>query len=208
MVIKGRKTLLLHSCCAPCSSYVLEFLRGDVESNSVYGGSGDEYDITVFFYNPNITDKQEYELRRDEQKRLIAAINLSLQNKYAMKQNCGETIQKIDLLESSYNPDIFYEAAKGLENEPEGGARCGRCFELRLKETARVARKYSFDFFTTTLSVSPHKNAEKINEIGLALGAAYLPADFKKKGGYQRSIELSKEYGLYRQKFCGCEFSR
>jgi len=170
-----KKKLLLHSCCAPCSSYVLEFLQ-------------DKYDITVFFFNPNITDLKEYELRRDEQKRLLAQ-------------------GVITFIEGSYTPDTFYEVCKGLETEPEGGERCFGCYELRLCETARTASELGFDHFTTTLTVSPHKNAIKINEIGQKF-PTYLPFDFKKNNGYQRSIELSKQYGLYRQNFCGCTFSQ
>jgi predicted adenine nucleotide alpha hydrolase (AANH) superfamily ATPase len=178
------KTLLLHSCCAPCSSYVLEFLRAD-------------YHISVFFYNPNITDQQEYLLRLNEQKRLCALFG-------------------VDFIEGKYNPEQFYEYA-GINDTsvintataPEGGERCFKCYELRLRETNRIAAKEKFAYFATTLTISPLKNAEKINEIGLRIadGATYLPSNFKKKGGYQRSLELSKQYSLYRQNYCGCEYS-
>ncbi|MCL2718089.1 MAG: epoxyqueuosine reductase QueH [Lachnospiraceae bacterium] len=190
------KTLLLHSCCAPCSSYVLEYLEND-------------FCVTVFFYNPNITSRPEYELRRDEQKRLPALLFTEPRGTVTVDSNWFAPF----FIEGDYKPESFYDITKGLEACPEGGERCFCCFELRLKETARVAYERGFDYFATTLTVSPHKNAEKINEIGKQVaveynGLLYLPSDFKKKGGYQRSIELSKKYGLYRQNYCGCEFSR
>ncbi|MCL2051644.1 MAG: epoxyqueuosine reductase QueH [Lachnospiraceae bacterium] len=198
--------LLLHSCCAPCSSYVLEQLAQD-------------YQITIFFYNPNLTDKIEYELRRDEQKRLLSLLGFG-------NQGDSDMFSKV-FIEGDYDPGYFYEMASGLEAEPEGSERCFRCYELRLKETARIADQHGDGFFATTLTLSPHKNAARINEIGkqvqktiakASMGGAnqsgmtsspiYLSSDFKKKGGYQRSLELSKQYGLYRQNYCGCEFSR
>lgn len=176
-------TLLLHSCCAPCSSYCLEYL-------SKY------FKITVFYYNPNIYPESEYAHRVEEQKRLISAL---------------KTENEISFIEGRFNPAEFYDSVKGLENEKEGGLRCFECYRLRLKETAKIAKDRGFDYFTTTLSISPLKNAQKLNEIameeGEALGVAALPSDFKKKGGYQRSIELSKEYSLYRQDYCGCVYS-
>lgn len=179
--------LFLHSCCGPCSSYVLEYLAP-------------YFAITVFYYNPNISMEAEYRHRVAEQKRLIDAYNL---------EGKGHFIQ---VLEGDYQPAVFYEAVKGHENCPEGGERCFRCYELRLRETALQAAKRGFDYFGTTLTISPLKNAEKLNEIGLRLEAElqtlWLPSDFKKKGGYQRSIELSKQYGLYRQDYCGCSFSK
>lgn len=180
-------TLFLHSCCAPCSSYVLEYLR-------------QYFRITVFYYNPNITEDAEYRKRVEEQKRLIAAYNQKAQG-YA-----------IEVLEGDYEPDLFFQIAKGLEACPEGGERCFACYELRLLETAKRAQAGNYDYFTTTLSISPLKNAAKLNEIGEKLaascGVAWLPSDFKKRDGYKRSIELSKEYELYRQDYCGCVYSR
>jgi len=224
-------TLFLHSCCGPCSSYCLEYLAP-------------HFQITVFYYNPNISASEEYQKRVAEQKRLIEIYN---------QEKKGYPIA---VLEGDYRPDVFYEAVKGFENCQEGGERCFRCYELRLRETALQARKRGFDFFGTTLTISPLKNAAKLNEIGerlqkemesdrdaatdagvteagvgvtdgagtkvndrvvdaggteggsLAAVPAWLPSDFKKKGGYQRSIELSREYGLYRQDFCGCSFSK
>ncbi|MEG2440536.1 MAG: epoxyqueuosine reductase QueH [Acetivibrio sp.] len=179
-------TLFLHSCCAPCSSYCLEYL-------SQY------FQITVFYYNPNISPKTEYSKRVEEQKCLIETMNPHLLHKAMVE-------------EGSYEPERFYEIAKGLEKEPEGGNRCFQCYELRLKETAILAKKRGFDYFTTTLSISPLKNAQKLNEIGEKVGEkeeiSFLPSDFKKKNGYKRSIELSKEYNLYRQNYCGCLYSK
>ncbi len=183
----GAPSLFLHSCCAPCSSYVLEYLR-------------QYFRITVFYYNPNITEDAEYRKRVEEQKRLIAAYNQKAQG-YA-----------IEVLEGDYEPDRFFQIAKGLEACPEGGERCFACYELRLLETAKRAQAGNYDYFTTTLSISPLKNAAKLNEIGEKLaascGVAWLPSDFKKRDGYKRSIELSKEYELYRQDYCGCVYSR
>ena len=184
---KSAPTLFLHSCCAPCSSYVLEYLR-------VY------FQITVFYYNPNISMEAEYRKRVSEQKRLIAAYN---------EKKCG---YHIEVIEGDYEPERFYDIARGLEQCPEGGERCFACYELRLRETARRAQAEKYDYFATTLTISPLKNAVKLNEIGEQLAAEYgvswLPSDFKKRGGYQRSIELSKEYDLYRQDYCGCVYSK
>ena len=176
--------LLLHACCAPCSSYVLEYLT-------------EYFDITVFFYNPNITEYDEYLKRKAELKRFIS------QKSFA---------HKVKQIDGDYEPDLFFEIAKGRENIPEGGARCFDCYKLRLQKTAELAKSGGYDYFCTTLSISPHKNAAKLNEIGGELselyGVKYLYSDFKKRGGYKRSIELSAEYNLYRQSFCGCIFSK
>lgn len=177
-------TLLLHSCCAPCSSYVLEYL-------SKY------FEITIFYYNPNITEEEEYQKRVVEQKRFIRELN---------------TKYPIYFLEGNYEPEKFFELSKGLEEEKEGGARCIKCYYLRLEETAKIAQQSHFDYFTTTLTLSPYKKSDKLNEIGNYLeqkyGVSYLYSDFKKKNGYKRSIELSKEYNLYRQNYCGCIYSK
>lgn len=193
--------LLLHACCAPCSSYCLEYLR-------TY------FDLTVFYYNPNITEDVEYRKRVAEERRLIEMMNFQacdLSGQQAEDELPGQSA-KIKIIEGDYNPSSFYEIAKGLEQCPEGGERCFRCYELRLRESARVAEEQHFDYFTTTLTISPLKNAAKLNEIGERLGeeygVAYLPSDFKKRNGYKRSIELSKEYHLYRQDYCGCVYSR
>ena len=176
--------LLMHACCAPCSSYVLEYLT-------------EYFDITVFFYNPNITEYDEYLKRKAELKRFIS------QKSFA---------HKVKQIDGDYEPDLFFEIAKGRENIPEGGARCFDCYRLRLQKTAELAKSGGYDYFCTTLSISPHKNAAKLNEIGGELsklyGVKYLYSDFKKRGGYKRSIELSAEYNLYRQSFCGCIFSK
>lgn len=177
-------TLLLHSCCAPCSSYVLEYL-------SKY------FEITIFYFNPNITEREEYQKRVIEQKRLITEL---------------KSKNPIHFLEGDYNPNRFFEIANGLEEEPEGGARCIKCYYQRLEETAKIAKEKNFDYFTTTLTVSPYKKSEKLNKIGSYLEEqyqiTYLHSDFKKKNGYKRSIELSKIYGLYRQDYCGCIYSK
>lgn len=176
--------LLLHACCAPCASYVLEYLS-------------DYFDITLFFYNPNIDSFEEYEKRLAELARLV--------NTLPHKNN-------IEIINGEYTPHVFFNASLGLENEPERGKRCDKCFYLRLEETVKAAKADDFDYFCTTLSISPHKNAALLNKIGEELaekyGIPYLPSDFKKKGGYLRSIELSKKYNLYRQNFCGCRFSK
>jgi len=176
-------TLLLHSCCAPCSSYVLEYL-------SQY------FQITVFYYNPNIYPQEEFEKRMAEQEKLIKQL---------------QTKNPVAFIKGEYEPSRFYHIAKGLENLKEGEIRCFVCYEMRLEEAAQMAKNGNFDYFATTLSVSPQKNAEKINEIGEKIGQKYeikhLPSDFKKRGGYLRSIQLAKEQGLYRQNYCGCVFS-
>ena len=176
--------LLLHSCCAPCSSYVLEYLT-------------EYFDITVYYYNPNISPMGEYEKRIAEQKRLISEMKFK---------------NSVSFIEGTYNHDEFISLTRGLENLPEGGERCSLCYEMRLEAAAQKAAEINADYFTTTLSVSPHKNTVKLNTIGLKLameyGVPYLVSDFKKNNGYKRSIELSTEYGLYRQNFCGCIFSK
>lgn len=183
---QGQK-LLLHSCCAPCSSYCLEYL-------SKY------FEIIVFYYNPNITLEPEYRHRVEEQKRLIATLSRE-----------GVSFP-ISVIEGDYEPAAFLEAVKGLEKEPEGGVRCEKCFRLRLAKTAKVAKQEGADYFTTTLTISPLKNAPLLNEIGEKMasnvGVKWLPTDFKKKNGYKRSVELSAQYDLYRQDYCGCSFSK
>lgn len=176
-------TLFLHSCCAPCSSYVLEYL-------SRY------FAITVFYYNPNIYPDEEYAKRVEEQKEFIRRF---------------PALHPIEFVEGTFDKEAFYQMAKGMEELPEGGERCFACYELRLRETAEYAKQLGMDYFTTTLSISPLKNAKKLNEIGRKLaqeyGVEYLFSDFKKRNGYKRSVELSKEYGMYRQDYCGCVFS-
>jgi len=190
------KHLFLHSCCAPCSSYVLEYLRTF-------------FHITVFYFNPNITEEEEYRKRAAEQKRLIEEFNRQAREAACQTE---KTAYPINVVEGTYCRELFSERVKGLEHCREGGERCFVCYELRLEETARQAKKAGADFFTTTLTISPLKNAAKINEIGERLsseyGVLFLPSDFKKKDGYRRSVELSKEYGLYRQDYCGCIFSK
>ena len=176
--------LLLHSCCAPCSSNCIEVL-------SKY------FMVTVFCYNPNISSDEEYKKRVAEQIRFIKEF---------------DTPNKVEFIEGDYEPDVFFKEVKGLEKEPEGGKRCFKCYELRLRKTAELAKAEAYDYFTTTLTISPLKNSVKLNETGLKLqeeyGVNYLLSDFKKQEGYKRSIELSKEYGLYRQNYCGCVYSR
>ena len=176
--------LLLHVCCAPCSSYVLEYL-----SQYFY--------ITAVFYNPNIASDEEYHHRAKELLRFLRE---------------KEFPNPVEVIIEDYLPEEFYKAVDGLENCPEGGNRCFQCYRLRLEKTAQMAENKKFDYFTTTLSISPLKNSAKLNEIGKTLETRYhvqyLYSDFKKRGGYQRSIELSKEYHLYRQNFCGCKFSK
>ncbi len=194
----GRK-LLLHSCCAPCSSYVLEYLR-------------EYFHITVFYYNPNITEDEEYRKRVEEQKRLIEEYNRQVEEADFKDMHSTVKARRIEVIEGDYEPDCFYGAAKGLEKCPEGGERCFKCYGLRLEKTAKLAAEQGFDCFTTTLTISPLKNAYQLNEIGEGLGEKYgvffLPSDFKKKDGYKRSIELSKQFGLYRQNYCGCIYSK
>jgi len=181
-----RPTLLLHVCCAPCSSYCLEYLK-------------DFFDITVYYYNPNITDSEEFYHRLDESKRLTST--LSKIHDVDLKYDFGE-----------YDDKTFFEMVNGYENEPEGGARGDICFSMRLDNAAKKAHDGGFDYFTTSLTISPMKSADKLNKIGEACGNKYgvkfLPSDFKKKNGYKRSVELSKEFDLYRQDYCGCEFSK
>ena len=176
--------LFLHSCCAPCSSYTLEYLSN-------------YFDITVYYFNPNISPKEEFDKRFAEQKRLID----SLPAKNPIKLVLGE-----------YNYDDFLQIARGYENVAEGGERCFRCYRMRLESTARIAKEQGFDYFCTTLSISPLTNSQKINQIGYEVaqkyGIQWLPPDFKKREGYKRSIELRREYNLYRQSFCGCIFSK
>lgn len=178
------KSLLLHSCCAPCSSYVLKYLS-------------EYFAITLLYYNPNISPQSEYDTRLKEQARLIE--ELPVRN-------------PVRLIEGRYEPQEFYEAVRGLEKEPEGGARCKVCYELRLREAAREAARLGCDYFATTLTISPLKDSGAINGIAQKVGQEYgvtpLPSDFKKRDGYKQSVELSKEYGLYRQNFCGCIFSK
>ena len=185
--LEAPKKVFLHSCCAPCSSYCMEYLRK-------------YFDVTVFYYNPNIMNREEYRKRVQEQQRLIEAYNRI------------DGLNKISFAEGIYDVERYLEAIKGLEDCKEGGSRCGKCFTLRLGETARVAKEMGMDYFTTTLTISPLKNAQLINQIGNRIGEemgiAFLPSDFKKNNGYLRSIELSKEYGLYRQDYCGCDFSK
>ena len=181
--LSGKPKLLLHSCCAPCSSYVMEYL-------SQY------FQITILYYNPNITDPAEYQTRLAEQKRLISEM---------------QTANPVMLLEGRYDPALYLSAISGLEGEPEGGKRCTVCYALRMEEAAQTAKEKGLDYFTTTLSISPHKNAQKLNEIGEALSEKYeipyLYADFKKREGYKHSIQLSQQFHLYRQDFCGCTYS-
>ena len=194
-----RPSLLLHSCCAPCSSYCMEYLT-------------QYFDITIYYYNPNITDEEEYRLRVEEQRRLI------------------REFPGIKFEEGPYDPESFYAIAKGLEMVPEGGERCFRCYELRLRQAVEAAKLGDYDYVTTTLTISPLKNSKKLNEIGQQLvelelvgqqsgdgqqtGVGqpsilfWLPSDFKKKNGYKRSVELSAQYDLYRQNYCGCVYSK
>lgn len=182
--LDGVPKLLLHCCCAPCSSYVLEYLT-------------EYFEITAFFYNPNITDIKEYEKRKSELKRYISQRDFRY---------------PVTMIDGDHEPEEFFAISKGREDIPEGGERCRMCYKLRLEKTAQLAKEKKYDYFCTTLSVSPHKNAQWLNEIGgeseQKYGVMYLYSDFKKRNGYKRSIELSAEYGLYRQNFCGCVFSR
>ena len=179
-----RPVLFLHCCCAPCSSYVLEYLS-------------EYFQMVLYFYNPNITDAAEYEKRKAELMRLVRE---------------GGYPGGIDILDEDFDSSLFFQMTRGLEEEPECGRRCFICYEMRLQKTAQIAVGKGADYFCTTLSISPHKRADKLMEIGERLGdeygIAYLPSDFKKKNGYKRSIELSGEYGLYRQNYCGCVYSK
>ena len=182
--LENKKTLLLHACCAPCSSYVLEYL-------SKY------FDITLFFYNPNIYPEEEFRFREDELRRLIGEMPLP---------------RGVNIISGRYEPTEFFDIARGYEELPEGDERCHRCYALRLEESARAAKEGGFDYFCTTLSISPYKNAEWLNTIGKEMsekyGVGYLFSDFKKKNGYKRSCQLSEQYSLYRQDYCGCVFSK
>ena len=181
--INEPKRILLHSCCAPCSSHVITYLTK-------------YFNITILYYNPNISPKEEYEKRKSEQIRLIKSI---------------DKVNKIDIIDCDYDNDLYEESIKGYENCPERGSRCTICFNLRLKKTAEMAKLLNYDYFGTTLTVSPYKNAKLINEIGKKYeeeyGIKWLYSDFKKEDGYKKSIELSKKYGLYRQDYCGCKYS-
>ena len=182
--LEKKKTLLLHACCAPCSSYVLEYL-------SKY------FDITLFFYNPNIYPEEEFRFREDELRRLIGEMPLP---------------RGVNIISGRYEPTEFFDIARGYEELPEGDERCHRCYALRLEESARAAKEGGFDYFCTTLSISPYKNAEWLNTLGKEMsekyGVGYLFSDFKKKNGYKRSCQLSEQYSLYRQDYCGCVFSK
>ncbi|MGN0431800.1 MAG: epoxyqueuosine reductase QueH [Lachnospiraceae bacterium] len=187
-------TLFLHSCCAPCSSYVLKYLR-------------QYFKITVFYYNPNISEQEEYKKRVEEQKRLIEIYNKQLEG-----GKKPANAYPIGIVEGDYEPEVFFDMAREYKDCPEGGERCFLCYELRLRRTAERSLEGGFDYFGTTLTISPLKNAVKLNEIGekleKELGVKWLPSDFKKKEGYKQSIELSAEYGLYRQDYCGCVYSK
>ena len=180
----ARPRLLLHACCGPCSSATLERLA-------------DHFDVTILYYNPNIAPPEEYHRREAELERFV--------------RDAGYAARGITVVELPYDPQEFYTAVKGLENEPERGSRCTVCYRLRMRRAAQYAAEHGFDWFTTTLSISPHKDAKRINAIGQELeqefGVRHLPSDFKKQNGYLRSLQLSEEYGLYRQDYCGCEFS-
>ena len=181
------KRLLLHCCCAPCSSHCLTVLEGKIG-------------ITAYYYNPNITDRTEHDKRAEELKRLVGILNSEFPGA-SIEYECG-----------SFEPELFFEAARGLEQEPERGARCAKCFELRLRETARKAKAEGYDYFATSLTLSPLKDARLINEIGERIareeGVSWLCSDFKKQEGFKHSVELSDKYGLYRQDYCGCPFSK
>ena len=204
--------LLLHACCAPCSSHCLEYLR-------------EFFDVTVFFYNPNITESEEYHKRVLEEKRLIEAYNKQVDEQDFEGMHSDEHARKIGIIEGEYDPKEYLDAVRGYEDIPEGGERCRKCFELRLRKTAEIAAKEGFEYFTTTLTISPLKNADVLNEVGVQAAEyvngkkasdgempgreiVFLPSDFKKKEGYKRSIELSQKFGLYRQDYCGCGFSK
>jgi len=183
-----KPSVLLHACCGPCSTSCVE-------------RTAEDYALTLYYYNPNITDREEYYLRRGTLLQFLDAFNEEHKDMYT-----------VGYLEGAYEPERYIEKTLPLADEPEGGRRCDICFALRLSETARMARELGMDYFTTTMSVSPHKNYDKIRKLGLALeeetGVKFLDIDFKKKNGFGRSVELSKRYGLYRQNFCGCDFAR
>ena len=189
VALEQRKpSILLHACCGPCATACVERLVPD-------------YEVTVYYYNPNITDREEYYLRRDTLLQFIRAFNEEHKDTYF-----------VSYVEGNYDPDRYLEKCTPLADEPEGGARCDICFAMRLAETARKAGELGIDYFTTSMSVSPHKNYDKIKTLGLSLeeqtSSRFLDIDFKKKNGFGRSVELSRKYGLYRQNFCGCEFAR
>ncbi len=179
--LEGKPRVLLQSCCGPCSTYVLKYLT-------------QFFEITLLYYNPNIQPREEYDLRLENQRKVLAAM------------------PEVHILECDYDGARYVQAVRGLEKEPEGGARCTECFRLRLEETARLAAEGQYDYFCTTLTVSPHKDAQRINAIGMELGEQYgvkwLPSDFKKREGYKQSIQLSQELDLYRQNYCGCLYSK
>jgi len=185
---KEKPTLLLHACCGPCATACVERMAFD-------------YSVTVFYYNPNIMDAEEYFLRKENLEKFLRAFNSEYE---------GRTY--VNYIEGRYDPERFIRRVQNLRDEPEGGRRCTVCFEMRLAETSRMAKKLNMDYWTTTMTVSPHKNYRLITETGQALaessGTNYLDVDFKKKNGFGRSVELSKKYGLYRQRFCGCEYAR
>lgn len=187
-LLPKKPSVLMHACCGPCSTACVERTAGD-------------YALTLYYYNPNITDREEYYLRRDTLLQFLDDFNREHKDMYT-----------VGYLEGAYEPERFIEKAAPLADEPEGGRRCDICFALRLTETARMAKEMGMEYFTTTMSVSPHKNYDKIKELGMALqeetGVKFLDIDFKKKNGFGRSVELSKKYGLYRQNFCGCDFAR
>lgn len=189
-----KPSLLLHVCCAPCSSACLDILK-------------DWFDVTLLFYNPNIQPKEEYLKRQEELKQFVVEINEENTDKIK-----SGLLKEIKILDVEYDPDEFFQVAKGLENEKEGGKRCKKCFELRLAKTADMCKKCGFDYFTTTLTLSPYKDSQLLNEIGKMMqerfNKQYLFSDFKKNEGYKKSIEYSKKYNLYRQDYCGCVFSK
>lgn len=180
--------LLLHACCGPCSTSCVERVA-------------DEYEVTLYYYNPNIMDREEYLRRREALLKFIDAFNAD---------NEGRT--RVEYLEGEYDPERFIRLAESMKDEPEGGKRCDMCFAMRLSDTAKMAKELGYDYFTTTMSVSPHKDYKTIAELGFSLeentGVKYLDIDFKKRNGFGRSVEMSKMYGLYRQNFCGCEYAR
>ncbi len=191
-------SLLLHACCAPCSSTCLELLR-------------EHFAVTVYYYNPNITVEEEYRHRLQEEMRLIEEFNRQVREQDFAGMHSTADAHLIHVLEAPYDPAEYLARVRGMEEIPEGGARCRVCFEMRLRRTAEAARDNGFDYITTTLTISPLKNAAVLNEVceraAAEYGVGYLPSDFKKKEGYKRSVELSEQFGLYRQNYCGCVFS-
>lgn len=187
-LVMQKPKLLLHACCGPCSTSCVERVA-------------DQYDVTLYYYNPNIMEREEYLKRRDALLKFIECFN---------RDNEGRAT--VGYLEGNYDPEVFIRYAEPMKDEPEGGKRCDMCFALRLRDTAVMAKELEFDYFTTTMSVSPHKDYQSIKELGMSLeentGVKYLDIDFKKKNGFGRSVELSKKYGLYRQNYCGCEYAR